>query len=162
MKTFFPFRWKDNWYALYSREYTCTRIMKLPECEDIGGEEPNGFGFCPVELYVPINPATDSSIGFGFVAGCVWGDDTSWKIQFLDLRECEKGVIKRDDRFGYLELPDDCSLEAAIGLDEWWWIDFNDYYEGDDLIEDNRWIGITHKEHFRLGTGKREKDDDDE
>jgi len=41
---------------------------------------------------------------FGFVCGCIWGDDSSWKIQFLDLSEISKGKLSRDDRFGYIQL----------------------------------------------------------
>jgi hypothetical protein len=41
---------------------------------------------------------------FGFVWGCVWGDDTSWKVQYLDLSRVQQGEIKRDERFGYVEL----------------------------------------------------------
>ena len=52
-ETFFPFRWKEKDLALYSRDYTATRIMELPSCTDIGGEEPHESGFCPVEYLVP-------------------------------------------------------------------------------------------------------------
>lgn len=41
---------------------------------------------------------------FGFVWGCVWGDDSSWKVQNLDLSAVQDGVIRRDERFGYLKL----------------------------------------------------------
>ncbi len=51
--TFYPFQSKGKWYALYSKDYTCTRLMSLPDCKDLGGEEPDSCGFCPVEMYVP-------------------------------------------------------------------------------------------------------------
>lgn len=38
---------------------------------------------------------------FGYVCGCTWGDDHSWKVQFLDLSEISSGKIIREDRFGY-------------------------------------------------------------
>jgi hypothetical protein len=41
----------------------------------------------------------------GFVMGCVWGDDSSWKLERLDLAEAHKGILKREASFGYLELP---------------------------------------------------------
>jgi hypothetical protein len=45
----------------------------------------------------------------------VWGDDTSWKIQFLDLSRLNEKVLVRDDRFGYIELLGDAeSLPDAI------------------------------------------------
>jgi len=111
---FAPFVWKGKTYALYSKDYICTRIMTLPDCQDVGGEEPKPNGFCPVELYVPVNPLTGESSGFGFVAGCVWGDDSSWKIQYLDLSRVEEGIITRDDRLGYIHLPSKMSLVEAV------------------------------------------------
>lgn len=53
MDTFCYFRKGDKEFALYSPDYTATRIMELPTCKDIGGEEPDGGGFCPVDFYVP-------------------------------------------------------------------------------------------------------------
>lgn len=116
--TFFPFKQGEQWYALYSPHYTATRVMTLPDCKDIGGEEPSGGGFCPAHYYVPQPKGDDEhdqqyvynledEVGkFGFVAGCVWGDDSSWKIQYIDLSRVAEGIIKRDDRLGYVELPD--------------------------------------------------------
>jgi hypothetical protein len=52
-RTFFHFRRGEKDYALYSPNYSATRIMELPSCKDIGGEELNSYGFCPVEFYVP-------------------------------------------------------------------------------------------------------------
>ena len=52
----------------------------------------------------------------GFVSGCVWGNDGSWKIQFLDLSEVEKGGVVRKPIFGYLELPEGISLKDAIHI----------------------------------------------
>lgn len=126
-KTFYPFKKNGKWYALYSKDYTATRVMSLPDCKDICGEEPSGFGFCPVELYVPMS-ANESDgedledelpVDFGFVAGCVWGDDSSWKIQYIDLSLLEQGIIKREDRFGYTELPRDMELREAIYIDKY-------------------------------------------
>jgi hypothetical protein len=41
---------------------------------------------------------------FGFVWGCIWGDDGSWKVQYLDLSRVREGVVRREERFGYVEL----------------------------------------------------------
>jgi hypothetical protein len=38
------------------------------------------------------------------VWGCIWGDDSSWKVQYLDLSRIQDGLINRDERFGYIEL----------------------------------------------------------
>ena len=119
-ETFFPFKKGDKWYALYSRDYTSTRVMSLPDCKDLGGEERDTWGFCPVEYYVPYEEHEGEFDTFeahpemGLVAGCVWGDDCSWKIQYLDLSKVEEGIIKRDNRFGYIELPSDMKLKDAV------------------------------------------------
>lgn len=174
MKTFWWFRRGTRHFALYSREYTATRVMELfpgQGFKDLGGEENNSHGFCPVEFYVPDcrEPIFEEHAGpggrvadwgnplasfppdcefakdpakhkrrkaialpdgienagkkwkweegefengwirfppdHGFVAGCVWGDDYRWKIQYLDLSKVEAGILKREERFGYIELP---------------------------------------------------------
>ena len=52
-RTFYPFKKGEKDYALYSPHYTVTRVMELPSCRDIGGEEPHSEGFCPVDFFVP-------------------------------------------------------------------------------------------------------------
>jgi len=56
---------------------------------------------------------------FGFIAGCQWGDDSSWKIQFVDLEAVEQGIIKRDERFGYIALPNSLTLKQAVGMTDY-------------------------------------------
>jgi hypothetical protein len=53
---------------------------------------------------------------FGFVAGCLWGDDSSDKIQFLDLSRISEGIITKDERFGYLELPARLTLKESLEI----------------------------------------------
>lgn len=44
---------------------------------------------------------------FGFYSGCVWGDDSSWKLRFIDLREVPNGKIVFDDKpLGYFPMAD--------------------------------------------------------
>lgn len=151
--TFFPFRHENGkWYALYSADYTTTRIMELPSCNDIGGEEGDANGFCPTGFYVPnyvegsydhngkkhvyqedqfdedrvwngkiksIKWADLKYRPFGFVSGCVWGDDWSWKIRYIDLREADKGKIKAEPKFGYIWLPRNLELRDVIQLDDY-------------------------------------------
>lgn len=152
--TFEPFELGGCWFALYSRDYTSTRVMRLPECEDLGGEEPSSHGFCPVELFVPrfrdftsthlpsgrvtkyrsfecaaevASPVPDyetsygpwCSLDVGFVAGCIWGDDSSWKLEVFDLQRAAKGVITRSARFGHVELANKMSLTDAVLLDSY-------------------------------------------
>jgi len=78
--TFCPFKKGGKDFALYSPDYTTTRVMSLPSCADLGGEEPATGGFCPVDYFVPADPDTGEAGDLGFVAGCIWGDDTSGRF----------------------------------------------------------------------------------
>lgn len=128
--TFCPFRQGGDDFALVSDKYVRTAVMALPDCKIIAAEEPGATGFCPTGFYVPV--VADSLLGrdwgsgpivgpngqFGFVTGCCWGDDNSWKIQFLDLTRIKEGIIRRDDRFGYVEVISDLSqLEEQITVE---------------------------------------------
>lgn len=119
-ETFYPFKQGEQWFALYSPNYTATRVMKLPSCRDIAGEEPHSEGFCPVDYYVPFDHPKVVSAGrggqFGFVAGTIWGDDYRWKIQYLDLTEISSGVLVRKEMFGYISMPPDLKIEECISL----------------------------------------------
>jgi len=119
--TFEPFRQGNRELALISRDYTRTAVLDLTSGTVLAEEPEDSNGFCPVGFYVPdwwdVNDASiipgseywDADLewptgDFGFVWGCVWGDDRSWKVQHLDLRRVQEGVLVRDDRFGYVEL----------------------------------------------------------
>jgi hypothetical protein len=120
-------------YALISHNYTQSSVLDLrqgliiaeePEREMVklpSGREIRAEGFCPVGFYVPdwwdlndgsILPGNEywesdnewATGELGFVWGCIWGDDTSWKVEALDLSRITEGVITRDARWGYLEL----------------------------------------------------------
>lgn len=155
-ETFEPFEINGNWYALYSRDYTSTRIMSLPDCKDIGGEEPHSNGFCPVELFVPrfkkltstrrdtgavqqyylfedaAEAFTDvsdkdgnydrvigpwQSLNTAFVAGCIWGDSSNWKLETIDLSSVESGKIHRSASFGDIELVDGRTIVDSLSID---------------------------------------------
>lgn len=162
METFHHFTLNGKDLAIFSPHYTCTRIMSLPDCKDIGGEPDEANGFCPTGYYVPsyadfemisnyragqkvephpvkfrVDEPDEASLKkpteyvdkedsrrltdrlyypFGFVSGCIWGDDTSWKIEFLDLSRADKGILVREQRFGYIELPGELKLKQAIRI----------------------------------------------
>jgi hypothetical protein len=130
LQTFEPFRQGDRMLALISTHYTATSVMDLHTGDIIATEEPASGGFCPVGFYVPDwwdlhdgttlpgsmhwRPADDewpAAGDFGFVWGCIWGDDSAWKVQYLDLSSVTDGMIRRDDRFGYLKLATDSKLQ---------------------------------------------------
>ena len=181
-RTFYHFVKDNKDFALYSPDYTATRVMELPSCLDIGGEEPDFYGFCPTDYYVPsfveietVNhtgeiyrnrrnePSPESLVPceqngyrsypvsplsyypFGFVSGCIWGDDSTWKIQYLDLREVEKGIIKREEKFGFISMPDNLTLKQTIDISD---------YMYDPNEDDAYHINIAIRKSFDLRTGK--------
>lgn len=161
-------------YALYSPDYTATRILELPSCKDIGGEEPDSRGFCPIDYFVPtyaesenvfpggagkrthINNPKPGALtpihfyAFGFVAGTIWAEDEFTKIQYLDLSEAEKGIVKRDDRFGYVMIPSKMSLRDVIDME-------NYHSDPADVADDDIYchgIYLTIRARFDLRDGK--------
>ena len=150
--TFAPFQWEGQWYALYSADYTCTRVLRLnvDSLEDWCGEEPAGHGFCPTEYFLPqafkMGAGEDEVVqmedratyadhaeflkeseecgngiyfpGFGFLCGCVWGDDGSWKLRYVDYSRIADRVLAIVERFGYFELPSK-ALADCIELGSW-------------------------------------------
>lgn len=85
----------------------------------------NGEGFCPMDFYVPVYDENyEVGDGYqpdgmhGFVGGCVWGDDSSEKIRHIDLSRITEGIITEDERYGYIEVPDNLRLHQAISY-EW-------------------------------------------
>jgi hypothetical protein len=171
--TFYPFEINHEWYALYSPNYTATRVMKLhyDHIEDWCGEDPAAHGFCPVEFYVPkyihgnsnlsdsgfdyyfvdnIDPEefeiglhepgfiSLNSCNFGFMAGCVWGDDSSWKLRYIDLSQIPDKILTVTDKFGYWELPGSLELKECINMDGW--------------EPDHEWITLYKESHINLRT----------
>jgi hypothetical protein len=132
-QTFEPFRQRRRELALVSLDYTRTAVLDLGSGQVIA-EEPedgSGNGFCPVGFYVPdwwdvhddsVIPGSEywsddnewPNGEFGFVWGCIWGDDSSWKVQYLDLRRVQDGTVTRDDRFGYVRLATGSYLSPSL------------------------------------------------
>jgi hypothetical protein len=134
LHTFEPFRQGDKEFALISRNYTSTDVLDLGTGNVVAMEPESASGFCPVGFYVPdwwdirtgmVIPGSEGwnadhewpTGHFGFVWGCHWGDDTSWKVQYLDLSRIQDGVITRDDRFGYVELATDTYKPPWLDLE---------------------------------------------
>jgi len=124
LQTFEPFRQGGREFALISPQYTRTSVLDLATGRVIAAEPDSSSGFCPVGFYVPdwwdlhegsIIPGSEywdadfewPSGEIGFVWGCCWGDDSSWKVQLLDLTRIQSGIILREERFGYVELAID-------------------------------------------------------
>jgi len=135
LSAFEPFRQGGRDYALIA-PYTATSVMDLETGVIIADEKPDSGGFCPVGFYVPDwHDVHDPSMipsarywstddewptgNFGFVWGCVWGDDTSWKIQHLDLSRITEGILVRDDRFGYVALATEPKIHPKRFITLW-------------------------------------------
>ena len=70
-----------------------------------------------VEKIDPENHAIDFHyFDFGIVAGCIWGDEWSWKVQHLDLSRVAEGIVTRSEKFGYVWLPPKVKLAAAVNI----------------------------------------------
>lgn len=143
---FFPFLYKDKWFALFSENYECVSVMSLPDCKKITETEE---GFCPVDVWVPAYKFEENSFkikdkiypcyyaenviskdenqsdceklpllyhDFAFVSGCVWGDDSRMKVRLLDLKNLDQGEIKYLN-IGYLEILNSIALNKAINID---------------------------------------------
>ncbi len=76
-----------------------------------GWIEPEIMGFTDVseESYCP----------FGLVAGCIWGDEATWKVEYLDLARLPEKRFRRENHFGTLHLLDELSLKEAIDMERW-------------------------------------------
>lgn len=105
----------------------------------------NGEGFCPMEFYVPdfleewtgddafteetwaehqkedwFREDIQHHIGmYGFVGGCIWGDDSSMKVRYIDLSKISEGIVTEEERFGYLEAPDHLALRDMITVNDY-------------------------------------------
>jgi hypothetical protein len=78
---------------------------------------------------------------FGFLSGCVWGDDSSWKLRYIDLSKVPEKVLEITDKFGYWELPNGQDLKSCINFSGW--------------EPDHQWVELTRMEHVNLSTGER-------
>jgi hypothetical protein len=168
LRTFEPFRQRGRDYALISPNYTATSVMDLGTGEIVAGEQPSSGGFCPVGFYVPdwwdVHQRAEKygtlpgsrgwtkdhewpSGEFGFVWGCVWGDDSSWKVQYLDLSGVENGLLTREERFGYVVLD----TGEAEGREVW-----RDAHEFIQLwsYDGERRVDFRTRQEFDLETGK--------
>jgi len=78
---------------------------------------------------------------FAFLCGCVWGDDTSWKIRHIDLSQIPNKILSITEKFGYWEMPNNLKLQQCIRMDGW--------------EPDHPWISLTRAEHINLTTDER-------
>lgn len=148
-------------------------------CEEqpVGTEKP-GWGFCPVEFYVPdwaeqyerdslhyLFEMKDKEPRFlydeedfmrftgqyALYMGCVWGDDSGgWKIRHIDLSRISEGIVTSDERYGYIQFAGD-SLRKDVNI----WSDMNRMTIPVELYAD-----IDTGKAFRIEANWRDDDDD--
>lgn len=54
---------------------------------------------------------------WGLYAGTAWGDDGYYKIRHIDLSSISEGIVKTDERYGYLEMPNNTRrLHEVVSL----------------------------------------------
>lgn len=58
-----------------------------------------------------------SAADFGFYSGCIWGDDSSWKLRYLDFSRLSEGIVVASDAFGYIPLPTSMTIQDCVELD---------------------------------------------
>lgn len=88
-----------------------------------------------------IDPIEFKNTDFGFMCGCVWGDDTSWKIRYIDLAQIPDKILSITDKFGYWQMPTRLTLKECIGMRDWG--------------PDHNWITMVRMEHINLKTNER-------
>lgn len=127
--TWHPFTRQGVDYALYAPDYRGTRILRLPDCVDLGGLAPADDSFCPVDYAVVWGHylIPDPSGGpesyleapfdgeFALVAGRTWRPGRL-SLRFLDLSRCAEGILTQDERLGVLEIDQSASHQHLRSL----------------------------------------------
>lgn len=125
---------------VYSENYETLNFFNLTKREAITLNEESKkqiCGFCPTDILVPkfivdddvyiCDGGTNGEFhDFAFVSGCVWGDDSSWKLNILDMKNLLRGAVKYVNNLRevkpewlYLEIPPGISLTQCVHLDYW-------------------------------------------
>jgi len=73
------------------------------------------------EKFLEDMPEFDSEqyTDFGFLCGCVWGDDAEWKIKYIDLSQINSRILSITEKFGYWEIPRTLTLKQCIDMSDW-------------------------------------------
>jgi hypothetical protein len=123
--------------------------LEQGKLEHVWSTEGGSKGFCPVEVAIPfeadyfIGKDLETEVfwemengffwemengseyqnlrhaDFGFYSGCVWGDDSDYKLKMFDLRELSSGKVTIiEEPIGYHVLPPSLKLRQCI--DKFW------------------------------------------
>ena len=77
---------------------------------------------------------------FGFLCGCHWGDDASWKIRYIDLSNIGNKELIITEKFGYWQMPSNLTLRDCIDMSNW--------------EPEHSWINLTKSQMFTLKQSK--------
>lgn len=133
-ETFAVFSLDGQDYAIYSADYQTVEFMTLPDCKKVELDEESKeslLHFCPVEVRIPRyyhykdiivdwtgdeEDQNEETIfhNFALVAGCVWGDDSTWNLNILDFSQIKNGrakYLKKDGKWLYKRMHRNCSLK---------------------------------------------------
>jgi hypothetical protein len=83
----------------------------------------------------------DAYCNFGFLCGCHWGDDTSWKIRYMDLSQVPEKILTISEKFGYWQMPPTLTLRECVDMSGW--------------EPTHHWIQLTGSQHINLKTDER-------
>lgn len=173
-ETFYPFLVGDDWYALYSADYTATRVMRLYDdrIEDWCGEDGRSDGFCPVDFRVPcynkfsvdgmehydIDPEHERLSEYN-----LYKDQKN----LIETKYCDFGFIQGavwgDDntwKLKYIDLSNIANKEISI-IEKFGYCQIPDGMRLRQCVNmelwepDHNWISIYRAEQINLTTGER-------
>lgn len=174
IETFYPFLVDNNWFALYSANYTATRIVKLTDdsIEDWCGEDPSPNGFCPAEFYVPkYNEFKSSDIEY-YTVDAEYKNindfiDEQTTAEFIDSRYCNFAFVSGchwgDDSYRklkYIDLSNINNKQITVEDRFGYWqlpnnLSLKECINMGNWEPNHHWIGLTRIEHVNLKTDER-------
>lgn len=118
-----------DWWDEYNESY-------LPTTDPETGKLTHSFRSddYAIELYKEFQSYTGQ---WGLYGGCIWGDDITSKIRYVDLSRISEGIVNADERFGYVNLPNHLTLREAVSINA-----------------DDGYMEILTPVMFRMDTGK--------
>lgn len=105
--------WVPQYQESFRKGYVGEELKKYPECNHGWLSQDEITREYDLDLWRMDQPILYES--FAFVTGCVWGDDTSWKLEVRDISKAHDGIITTVQEWGYhplWELP----LREAVRL----------------------------------------------
>ncbi len=141
--------------VVYSDDYQTLNFFNLTDRQPIQLDEESKkqiYGFCPVEIIIPRYKIEDEWYemdndngplyhDFAMVSGCAWGDDSSWKLNIIDLKDLLSGKVRYvtnledlEPKWLYEELPSQLKLKDCFNIDYDW--------EEIPIMREGLWIHI--------------------